>query len=452
MKRIVFLIIASLLVIGLVLPSMVAAAPIEIQVLIAAPATDVTGVHMWNAANMANDAIGTMTHGSDEYVFKLIKVDDDEIAAPTSAGDKLAVALTDTGAKVVIGGFRTEAVKTMVPVACDNEALFFITGAATYSLLALPDYNTAVNYSAGGKYLFRGTPFNDIFLINSAFQMLAMVTAAVKVAGVATPKVAIFAEDLSWTVAQVAIASKLMPVLGATLGPVKMVSDTATSGDVIPALNAIKTAGCHVIFTLMSGPVGTVFSTQKGALDVPAIAVGINVPCQAGDFWDTSLGNCAYEITMATWAKGLSQTSKTAAFLTKFEADYGVFPIYTASSHDVLKGLAAAVEAVGFDPNNLDPVIQWYENPANAQENTSGTAAYYPKWNYPTYAKWVPMTGDAYLPALNFTQYDALYATLGYNTPAGTNFTMPPFSTHDLVYGPGYLTAIAAQWQPVEAG
>ena len=460
LKRIVFLIIASLLVIGLVLPSTVAGANIDIKVLIAGPMLDVQGDHMWKGATMANTAIGTFSDGVNTYTFDLIKVDTKEISQPMGAGTILETALTNEGAKLVIGGFRTEAVYEEIPKAMAAKALMFICGAASYGLLTTPPHNTATNYTTGAKYIFRGTPFNDVFLINNALMMLAMVTTGIKAQiGSATPKVAIFAEDLEWTVAMVASAKTIIQsVLGCTLGPVKTVSDTAGADTVIPALNEIKAAKCHAILTLISGPVGTQFSTQKGDLGVPAVAVGINVPIQTPGAWAGTLGNVAYEITMGTWAKGVAQTNLTTAFLNGFETAYGTLPVYTASAHDILIAFSEAIKDEGWNPadteTSVNDLIAWFEDPANAMENTSAQKAmYYPKWAYPEMAYWIK-AGKA-LPALCFTQYDDLYGDLGYfcdravGSGVGTNFTMPPFSTHDLVYGPGYVTGLGFQWQPV---
>jgi hypothetical protein len=43
-----------------------------------------------------------------------------------------------------------------------------------------------------------------------------------------------------------------------------------------------------------------------------------------------------------------------------------------------------------------------------------------------------------------------LYDLDSYNltyTYEGKDWTMPPHTTHDLVYGPGFLTGVGAQWQ-----
>ena len=455
MKRIVFLIIASLLVIGLVLPSVVAAQTTTIEVIIAGPMTGIQGLHMWYGAQLANSEIGTFSDGGTDYEFHLNQVDTKEISNPPGAGAILDTALTATGAKLVIGGFRTEGTETMIPKAIAANATMFICGSASYSLLSAAFVNAghptySWTYDEGYKYIFRGTPFNEIFLLNNCFQMLGMVTTTIKMSGVASPKVAIVAESLTWADSQVALAEGLIQsplALDCTLGPVWRISDTGGASDVLPALNDIKAENCHVIFTLMSGPVGTVFSTQKGRLEIPAIAVGINVPAQDPEFWDGTLGNCAYEIALGTTLEGVTTGTGTAAFITAFKAAYGTNPIYTASSYDILKGMAEAIKDEGYNPADLDPLILWYEDPANAQPNTSGTSAYYPRWDGHTTGSWGAMSPIP-LPALNFTQYDTLYGTLGYNTPAGTNFTMPQYITHDLVYGPGYLTGIGVQWVP----
>jgi hypothetical protein len=47
------------------------------------------------------------------------------------------------------------------------------------------------------------------------------------------------------------------------------------------------------------------------------------------------------------------------------------------------------------------------------------------------------------LPALNASQVAAIYGGLAV---AGHNKTMPPYTTNDLIYGPGYATGLGVQW------
>jgi hypothetical protein len=447
MKRIVFLIVASLLVLGLVLPGTVGANATTIEVIIAGPMGYQEGQDMWNGATLANTTIGTITHGSDQYVFHLNQVDTNEIANPAGAAAILGSNLTSTGAKIVIGGYRSDAVDAMIPVAISHNALFFICGAALYGLLSdAYSYNSGWQYDEGYKYIFRGTPFNDVFLENNAIMWLGMVTSYIKKRYDITPKVAIFAEGL-WANTIVEMAKNAIQTeLGCELGPVERVSNNAAPNEVEDALTAIKNAHCHVIFTVLAGPVGVTYGYWKAKLDVPAISVGINVEAQDPGYWNKTYCSGKYgaedEITLATWANGTAQTSKTGPFLTAFQNKYHHFPTFTAASYDVLWGLAKAIEAVGYDPNDLDPIIEWYEDMNNVQVTTTGNATYYPQWDSSTTGMW-QATGP--WPALNSTQLNQIYGVGGYN--ASCNFTMPPYTTHDLIYGPDYSTGIAIQWQ-----
>lgn len=463
MKRIVFMIIASLLVIGLVLPGMVSAADPTIKILITGPMEYVQGEDIWYGATVAadeiNDAGGVNVSGT-FYDFELVQIDTDEIDNYAESGVKLEDAIEDNDeAEFIIGGFRTEAMDYQLPIAGGANVTMFICGSASYKLLKASCMYPALPAAGYLKYIFRGTPFNDVFLLANSFMMLGMVALEVEDQGV-KPKVAIFAESLDWADAIVEGAEELIPQFGWDLGKVVRVSDKAKSTIVDPKLNDIEKDEDNIIWTVMSGEVGTVFSLRKGALDIPSIVVGINVEAQSPSFWGDTNGGCEYEITMGTWAPNIVQNTLTEPFLTAFETAYDRFPTYTAASYDVLNTLATAMHEVGSIHN--EDLISWYEDPDNAQEITVGTAGYYPLWDGSTAGYWDSVAestdpnpygwGDGMLPALNSTQIDDLYATTGYVAPGpgGYNFTMPPYCPHDLIYGPTYVTGIAIQWQPEE--
>jgi hypothetical protein len=221
-------------------------------------------------------------------------------------------------------------------------------------------------------------------------------------------------------------------------------------------LNEIESGGAHIIVTILSGPVGVTFGKLKGSLGVPAMVVGINVEGQSPDYWaNTQYGPGQYgaegEIGLGTFAPGVNQTDLTAGFLARYHAHCGLFPIYTASSYDAVWTIAKALDAVNVieeygvapDPKQLG-VITWLETPANAQNISTGTSSYYPLWDGSTNATW---SGYEW-PALTAAQRDSLYGTLGFDAACG--FTMPPYTTHDLVYGPGWVTGLGVQW--VETG
>jgi len=159
-----------------------------------------------------------------------------------------------------------------------------------------------------------------------------------------------------------------------------------------------------------------------------------------------------YEITTGTWAPGVNQTPETAGFLSRYIAYTGAMPIYTASSYDAVYLIKKAIEAT--DSLDKDDICEWIEDLNNAQVISTGRAGYYPLWDGATLR--VRKASGLTHPALNSSQLAQIYAA-GWYLPEGTgyNYTMPAFTTHDLIYGPrtnasdpntGWLTGLALQW------
>jgi len=394
MKRIVFLIIASLLVVGLVLSGCNGdgdgngeepAFDEYIKFAIVGPTDYIQGEHMMWGAEVARDEIndaGGIDVDGDAYGVELIEVDSDEIDNPAEAGDKVRHAITVLGADFVIGGFRTEAVWDMIEAAVESEKIMFIQSAATTDLIedtVVADYDTY-------KYIFRSGVPNDNFLVNNCIGMLAMVGSVIEAeleaaeAAVTKPRVAIFAEELSWADNPVALFQYVVvPTLGWTHTYTARVPDDASAEVVATHLAAIEEAETHIIFTIVSGPVGLTYGTQMGVLGVPAMSVGINVEAQDPGYWSNTNGGGAYHITLGFLAPNIRQTAVTGPFITAFEAHTGgEFPIYTAASYDTIYGLKKAIEAVG-SYTDTDDLIEWFEDPANARTVTVGTADFYPE-------------------------------------------------------------------------
>jgi len=392
MKRIVFLIIASLLVLGLVLPGCDGdgdgnggpAFDEYIKFAICGPTDYIQGEHMMWGAQVARDEIneaGGIDVGGDAYGVELIEVDTDEIDSPEGAGDTVRHAITVLGADFVIGGFRTEATWDMIEAAAENEKIMFIQGAATTALIGdtvVADYDTY-------KYIFRTGVMNDSFLVNNCIGMLTMVGSAIEEeleargAAVTTPRVAIFAEELSWADNPVQLFRYVViPALGWTPTYLARVPDDASAEVVATHLAAIEEAETHIIFTIVSGPVGLTYGTQTGVLGVPAISVGINVEAQDPGYWSNTNGGGAYHITLGFLAPNIRQTTLTGPFIDAFAAHTGgEFPVYTAASYDSIYGLKEAIEGVG-SFTDTDDLIAWLEDPANARTTTVGTSDFYP--------------------------------------------------------------------------
>ena len=442
---------------------------------------------MWYGASMAASEInnnGGINVGGlgTNYTINLIEVDTTKFL---NVSDAMQYAINTRGAQFVIGGCDPSDVAAMIPVAMATQTPFFIDGNPyTYLLAGTTPYSNGNSTmlgdgtpyypykpsSAGYQYIFRGVPSADVFVVNNAFLMTTMVAKRIEniiCANATNPvKFAILAENVSslyWPVwwardifgdvapNQFGWPWELAPAVGNNGTGVWRVAPDATVEVMDNTLNAIKASGAQVIFTFLMGPEGVTFGMEKGRLQVPAIAVGINIEAWYPDYWaETNYGpglyGADYEITVGMWAPGVNQTDKTAAFLSAFSAAYHTLPCFTAASYDIVYGLKAAIQGVGSVADKA-VIIAWLENPANAQVTTRGLTTYYPKWDGTTTSEW----GSSDLwPALNSTQRDYYYNSpahlIGYSDN-GPNFRMPPYTTHDLVYGPTWETDIGMQWQ-----
>jgi branched-chain amino acid transport system substrate-binding protein len=492
LKRILFLVISTLLVLGLVLPGCggpgggPGARP-TIVIGIPYPAGTPQGDSMCKGAELAVSQINvhgvnvTVAGNTTLYNFKLIELNDNEIADPTNAWNTVDHLVSVNHVNFVIGGFRSEAVEPMIqnvfrPLG-NTSTPFFIDGAATAQLLSggfgaggpggsppssYPNgYGTPYAYGANDtsnayKYIFRVTPFNSNFLLGMVMAVFAQVTQDIQTAMNWTynltthawnhkVNVAIVGENLTWAQPiiggyQALVGGALGGAFGWNLTVTKTFSDSADSGIVGAALQAVQDAENQVILTCMSGPVGETFGKQMAATakNVTAIPVGINVEAQDPNYGINTQSQ--YEVTTGTWAQGVNNTPLTYQFLQDYKSSFGSMPTsYTASSYDMVYSLKEAIEFQ--DSYNKDAVCSYLET--HARNNTSGYAAYYPVWDGNTHQG---KYGVQY-PALNTSQVAAIYTANGYN--AAYNFTMAPFTTNDLIYGVGYLTGICVQWQKI---
>jgi hypothetical protein len=181
------------------------------------------------------------------------------------------------------------------------------------------------------------------------------------------------------------------------------------------ALTSIGDMDPHFIVPIFSADAGIVYDLLRGSYVPNAMSVGINVMAQVRSPWEAANLTaappdgppCAYEVILDAWAEDLEQTEKTGDFLTVFtNSTAGEYPIGTAATYDALLGLAQAIEAVGrYNSSDgtayaeADDIIQWLEDPANAQVTTAGVTAYYPR----------PETTATGKPALSEDQVRSLY-------------------------------------------
>jgi branched-chain amino acid transport system substrate-binding protein len=365
-----------------------AAESIKIGVL--GPMAFTQGEGHWNGAKMAADEInkaGGVKVGAKKLPVELIKVDTNEFLSIPDATNAAEMAVSRYKIDFAVGGFRTEAVLVMQDILMDAKKVFIGCGAAHPKLCTrvTEDYDRY-------KYWFRLTPINSKFLGKVDFILLGTVGAIMKkTLGIKKIKVAIIAEKAAWADPIVAAAEKLLPKkMGMEVVGVWRPSPVAK--DCTAELSAIQRSGAHIAFTTFSSSVGITFAKQLGELKVPAAPVGINVEAQKAGFWNATGGKGNYTLTINTYAR-VKITDKTIPFYDKYKKLYGEAPNYTAGTYDAIYLLKAAVERAG--SINSDKVVAEME------------------------------------------KTDAI------DTPGRVVFS----KSHDVTWGPGYVTAVGTQWQ-----
>jgi hypothetical protein len=471
LKKVIFLIIASLLVIGLVVPGCEGEGEGEvgdivfeegvISIGIAGELAHMTGQFQLLGATMASTNL-TVDIDGEPHTIALVEIETGE-ATVDMGGSQGYSAMLDKIDDVdfIFGGFRTEALEVYreVAVGPDGEGVIFVgCGAATEAL----SYSCVEDY-ANYKYWFKHMPSNDYFLADSVIRMVDAVGRTLRAAGNFsedyTLRAGIIADDLSW-------CEELYPLLESGLPDVNvsLVTTTVLINPLLTdptqmgaALAPIAAGDPHFVIPILSADAGVAFAATRKGLIPTAMSVGINVPAQFKSPWAAGLADpnpangayCALDVHIDTYAEEVEVTSSTLPFLAAFMAYAGDYPLYTATTYDALLNLVEAIESEAwYDTTtttayaNVDDIIAYMENqnPALARTTTTGKNMVYPQ----------PGTTSGAIPALSETQVTALYphiGTAGYPAYNAANWTMPAHTTHDLVTGPGYMTGVGCQWQ-----
>jgi len=214
-------------------------------------------------------------------------------------------------------------------------------------------------------------------------------------------KIAVVAEKAMWTEGMIKASEANIPKMGMELVGIWQPSPVAT--DVTAELSAVQRSGAHIIFTIFSSSVGIPFARQAGELKIPAMQVGINVEAQKEGFWQATQGMGNYVFTTNTYARGVEYNELTAPFVDTYIKKFGEVPTYNADTYAAIKyTLVPAIEKTG--TLDSDKLVAFIENDVHMAP--SGTVAYY-------------------------------------KDEQGR-------PTHDLKWGPGFLTSLGVQWQDGE--
>jgi ABC-type branched-subunit amino acid transport system substrate-binding protein len=469
-KSIIFLIMVSLLVVGLLLPGCAGNGQLEpvlytfedgkINIGVAGQLNCTAGEMQWAGAMLAQDEIngnGGVEVDGVSLVLELVPIETgEETVDPSGQTGVLNLTAVIEDLDFILGGSRAAAVKVYRDVAMENGVIFIDCGAAAESL-----QHSVVDDYTGYRFWFKGAPYNEYFLGQSVVRTLNSVAIKLRekmgVAADYTLNATIVADNLACAYEQVVIIKELLDGVNVNLvHDPYWIDATGSTVEMQNVLTSIKVLDPQFIIPVFSAGAGAVYDTLRASYIPNAMSVGINELAQLRSPWSAKLGNppgenqpaCAYEVILDTWAEGLEQTGNTADFLDAFMTySGGEYPLNTAATYDALFCLKAAIEAVAwYDADEgvayaqAGDIIEWLEDPANAQVSTRGLTTYYPR----------PRSTAAGKPALIESQVGSLYDLDSYNetyTYEAQDWTMPPHTTHDLAYGPGLVTGVGAQWQ-----
>jgi len=326
-----------------------------VKIAILGPMAFVQGEHHWNGAEMARDEInkaGGISVGGKRLQVELIRADTNEIQSVPDATNAIERVITRDKADFLVGGFRSEAVLAMQEVAMDYKKLFLGVGAA-HSKLGI---NVEQNYDRY-KFWFRVSPTKDVDLARTLFAVLGTIGQQIRTdLKTETPKVAILAEKAVWTEGLVAAAQKTLPML--KMEVVGLWQPSAVATDVTAELSAIDRAGAHIVFTMLSGPVGISVGRQMGERNMKAVAWGINVEGQKEEFWQAAAGKAQFVSTLDTYSL-VEYTPKTIAFVRAYKERFKKAPTYTAATYDAIMMLKDAIEKEG--SLNADKIVAHLE-------------------------------------------------------------------------------------------
>jgi branched-chain amino acid transport system substrate-binding protein len=327
----------------------------SIRIAILGPMAFVQGEHHWAGAELARDEInkaGGVNVGGKRMQIELIRADTNEIQSVPDATNAIERVITRDKADFLIGGFRSEAVLAMQEVAMDYKKIFLGAGAA-HSKLGV---NVEQNYERY-KYWFRFTPVKDTDLVRTLFAVLGTIGQQIRTDLKAdVPKVAILAEKAVWTEALIAAAQKNFPNM--KMEVVGTWQPSAVATDVSAELAAIERAGAHLVFTILSGPVGISVGRQMGERNMSAVAWGINVEAQKDEFWKATAGKAQFVSTLDTFAE-VELTPRTVPFIHAFRERFRKNPTYNAGTYDAILLLKAAIEQAG--TTNADKLVSVLE-------------------------------------------------------------------------------------------
>jgi hypothetical protein len=242
----------------------------------------------------------------------------------------------------LIGGFRTESLKSYIEVVMDKQKVFIHTGASTdyFQQLVL---DTPTRY----KYCFRVMPINSSSLGKETIYELGYLRGWLSAnLSRSITKWGIIRENLDWTIPMANALKASMGAFGWNATPAIEIAYPITAGstDFATYMSQIQASGAQVLIPIISAQGGIYMMTQYNATQPQCLIVGIDVPSQLDTFWTGTNGKCRYEVLM----QPLVRTNKTALsipFWDHYVGNNSASPLYTGiGSYDAVYTLTWAMK------------------------------------------------------------------------------------------------------------
>ena len=347
------------------------------------------------AAEQINAAGGLMADGK-TYEIETAYADSNEFASTADAASAITKLITVDKVNFVIGGYRSEAVLAMQEVAMDYKTIYISSGSA-HPKQAL---NVSQNYNRY-KYFFRPwSPNSDYQRFLYLLSITPIIRAVQNEMGIKKPRVALLLDHALWTGPISALAKELLPKMGC-----KVVGEWRagfSAMDLTPELTAIHGKKAHVILYIQAGPAASVGPKQWGELKIPAAIGGVATQGATPGYWKATNGLCHYAATCFGVATDLAITSKSVPFYKDYEKRWG----------------SVTSPAVGHAACAWDAIMILAEAIKKAKT----------------------LNADALVEPLEKTKFEGVAATYALY---GKGHKYP----HDVIFGPGYATSFASQWQ-----
>lgn len=306
----------------------------------------------WNGALIAAEEInrtGGIQIGALFKEIELIQADSNELKSTSDAENAMTHLILEDKADFVVGGYRTVAVLEMQKIAARYKTIFLGCGSATLKLCNL----VGENYQKY-KYWFRVSPPNVNYLLETNFELAAMVIDAVR-AEMKTekPKIALLSEDEPWARWWVDYSQKKFD--GMEVEVVGAWWSSKENPYTKSILSEIKEHGVHIIFTGFTGQAGAAFARDVNRSKIPAILTGINVAAEKEGFNEKTDGLGSYVTTYETYCRDVAYNDLTNAFVEEYYKRFGKVPPHFADTYVAIMAMKNAIEKAG--DLNTDKVI-----------------------------------------------------------------------------------------------